>query len=269
MYSIHWDGLVPIVEFPDGYRHRVSNLLATGDSNTKLAKSAGSGWLTRGLSLAPAKLARLMNMCNFASPECIFSCLFKQGQAFGLSSINLARVAKTVMFQLHREWFIERLARELFNAEKLAYRDDLQLCCRLNVFSDYPWETTGLIEQFPDTTFYDYSKDPGRIGWILPNYHVTFSRSEINGDDTMQLLAAAENVAVVFAHPGYGPKQNHHWELPKTWQGFPVINGDLTDLRFTDPRGRKHGRVVGLKLKVATRERHARALAGGFPVLVG
>ena len=34
-------------------------------------------------------------------------------------------------------------------------------------------------------------------------------------------------------------------ELPKTWQGKPVINGDESDLRFLDPKGV----IVGLKAK--------------------
>ena len=39
------------------------------------------------------------------------------------------------------------------------------------------------------------------------------------------------NVAVVFRN-----------QLPKTWKGFEVVNGDDTDLRFLD----KRGVVVGL-----------------------
>jgi hypothetical protein len=34
-------------------------------------------------------------------------------------------------------------------------------------------------------------------------------------------------------------------DVPDTWQGFPVINGDESDLRFLDPAGV----VVGLKAK--------------------
>jgi hypothetical protein len=34
-------------------------------------------------------------------------------------------------------------------------------------------------------------------------------------------------------------------DVPDTWQGFPVINGDESDLRFLDPSGV----IVGLKAK--------------------
>jgi hypothetical protein len=41
------------------------------------------------------------------------------------------------------------------------------------------------------------------------------------------------NVAVVFD------------KLPSTWKGYPVINGDESDLRFLDPKNV----IVGLKAK--------------------
>jgi hypothetical protein len=45
------------------------------------------------------------------------------------------------------------------------------------------------------------------------------------------VLLMGGNVAVVFRN-----------QLPKTWKGFEVVNGDETDLRFLD----KKGVVVGL-----------------------
>jgi hypothetical protein len=45
------------------------------------------------------------------------------------------------------------------------------------------------------------------------------------------VLEMGGNVAVVFRN-----------QLPKTWKGFEVVNGDETDLRFLD----KKGVVVGL-----------------------
>jgi hypothetical protein len=63
------------------------------------------------------------------------------------------------------------------------------------------------------------------------NYHLTFSRSEHNDKKCEMVLAMGGNVAVVFRN-----------QLPKTWKGFQVVNGDDTDLRFLD----KRGVVVGL-----------------------
>jgi len=42
----------------------------------------------------------------------------------------------------------------------------------------------------------------------------------------LRILNKGGNVAVVF-----------RGELPKSYLGFPVVNGDDTDLRFLDPKG--------------------------------
>ena len=49
-----------------------------------------------------------------------------------------------------------------------------------------------------------------------------------------RILMDGGNVAIVFKD-----------ELPATWNGFEVINGDLTDLRYFDPVNV----VIGLKAK--------------------
>jgi hypothetical protein len=51
----------------------------------------------------------------------------------------------------------------------------------------------------------------------------------------LAVLAAGGNVAVVFRSP----------PLPATWNGYPVVDGDQTDLRFLDGTNV----VVGLKAK--------------------
>ena len=63
---------------------------------------------------------------------------------------------------------------------------------------------------------------------------MTFSRSEVNDLDSYRILKDGGNVAVVFKN-----------ELPKYWNGFEVINGDDTDLRYFDPSNV----VIGLKAK--------------------
>ena len=60
---------------------------------------------------------------------------------------------------------------------------------------------------------------------------MTFSRSEHNDSLCDMVLQMGGNVAVVFRN-----------QLPKTWKGFEVVNGDENDLRFLD----KKGVVVGL-----------------------
>ena len=69
----------------------------------------------------------------------------------------------------------------------------------------------------------------------------TFSTYEDNDTDVDNVLASGGNVAVVF-----GVKNVN--ELPTTYKGYKVINGDETDLRFLD----EDNVVVGLKYKLVT-----------------
>lgn len=271
---IEWANNRPVVYLPEGTKLSnkftleagrpltVKNLLTNGDQNTKLAKSnkKQKEFKTFGLSLAPATLAGVGNMCPHASPACKAHCLDGSGMRSVWESIHLGKIAKTIVFNSHRQWFLDRLAIELNNKQKAANKAGHRLAVRLNVLSDYPWETTGIIDAFPNIEFYDYTKSPKRAGQLRPNYWVTFSRSEVNQRATIDTLRAGNNAAVVFAS-SLGRKFT---ELPTTWKGFDVIDGDETDLRFLDRRGV----VVGLKLKTATNAEYEAASATGFPVMV-
>jgi hypothetical protein len=95
------------------------------------------------------------------------------------------------------------------------------------------------MEHFPEVQFYDYTKSLSRMreftGGTLPsNYHLTFSRSESNEVEVDEVLASGGNVAVVF-----------RGKQPETWKGFKVIDGDKSDLRFTDEKNV----IVGLTQK--------------------
>ena len=70
------------------------------------------------------------------------------------------------------------------------------------------------------------------------NYHLTFSRSEINDKEVDAVLGLGGNVAVVFA-----TKKGD--ALPRIYKRRRVIDGDLTDIRFNDPKNV----VVGLRAK--------------------
>jgi hypothetical protein len=82
-------------------------------------------------------------------------------------------------------------------------------------------------------------------GQLPSNYHLTFSRSEINATDVLSVLASGGNVAVVMKICDCRRACKH--EIPEglTYAGYRVVNGDADDLRFLDPAGV----VVGLKAK--------------------
>lgn len=106
-----------------------------------------------------------------------------------------------------------------------------------------------IMARFPDLQFYDYTKNPGRavtnaMGFHPANYHLTFSRSETNERQCLDVLAAGGNVAVVFSTATKSGKRPAE-ALPADWHGYRVVDGDKDDLRFLDPRGV----VVGLRAK--------------------
>ncbi len=108
---------------------------------------------------------------------------------------------------------------------------------RLNGTTDIKWENYSLLDKFPDLQFYNYTKWPPNLRECLPdNYHLTFSHSEAAAslERSKEWFERKVNTAVVF-----------RGELPKTYLNKPVINGDDSDLRFTDPVGV----IVGLKVK--------------------
>lgn len=249
----------------DGLVRSVSTLLADGDANTKLRKSANDEFVTMGLSLAPW-MAGGANVCPHASPGCILSCVGRQGLASVFKDISLARRARTRAFYEHREWFMARLDHELAFYSRKAEKAGKRLAVRLNMYSDLPWEKWGIIDAHPNIEFYDYSKNPNRIGQIRPNYWTTFSRSEANEVLALGQLARGNNVAVAFAdasNPRVGNRAGEQ-SLPSRWHGFDVISGDDTDLRFDDPKG---GFVIGLKLKASTWASREASISSGFAVV--
>ena len=272
-WAVDYSNGFPVVTIPKGFQvskqfitdetiHQpVKTLLSDGDANTKLAKSNkySADYRTYGLSLAPSTQSGF-NTCLFATVDCKDACLDNTGLRAVYRAIHYGKIAKTVLFFQHREWFLNKLHRELSNKVKNGERKGHAVACRLNVLSDIAWEQFGIIDEFPTVQFYDYTKDRRRIGAVRPNYWTTFSRSGRNERSTLSALRKGNNVAIVFAD-SRGPK---YTELPQTYKGFEVINGDQTDLRFTD----KRGVVVGLKLKSASHAEYFQALETPFPVLV-
>jgi hypothetical protein len=248
-------------------------LLSDGDTNTKLRKN-GAGFITGGMSLSPEKSAGIGNTCPHASPGCAEACLDHQGLASVWKTIGESRRAKTVLYYKDRERFLAILRGDIHRYLRRAERQNKRLAIRLNVFSDVAWENHGIPQLFPEVQFYDYTKNPGRAvrkNLILPNYHVTFSRSEVNENLALDALARGCNVSVVFAdrkRPFVG-NRSHLQRLPKTWRGFRVVDGDISDLRFEDPNGRLRGCVVGLRLKAHSYDERDKGTGSGFAVSTG
>ena len=176
-------------------------------NNAKVAKGVKFGYYNLILHLAPSTLSG-KNVCPKASKGCASACLNTAGMGI-FSNVQNARKEKTLRYFNDKVNFENDLNSDILSAIKIA-------------------------EQNPTVQFYDYTKIAKTFEKKLPkNYHLTFSRSETNEKDAIALLKQKHNVAMVFK------------ELPKTYKGFKVINGDENDLRFLD----KKGVIVGLTAK--------------------
>jgi hypothetical protein len=222
-------------------------LLSHGDGNTKLAKSNRlSDFTTYGLSLAPADESGYQT-CSSSTIQCRVFCIFKSGNG-SYPVVVRGRIRKTIMLFEERIRFEQELRADLHAAVRKAKREHKRVAVRLNVFSDLQWESLmpWIFVEFPGIQFYDYTKHYLRMhkflrGELPNNYHLTFSRSEVNERQSIHILFAGGNVAVVFERlTRFDPT------IPESWHGISVLNGDQTDLRFLE---RKQGKIIGLYAK--------------------
>ena len=209
-----------------------------GTSNTKTLKGEALGYQTYIMHLAPSTLSGYQ-VCPMASAGCASACLNLSGMG-RFSNVQAARIAKTKYFFEDRDAFLAQLVKEVESAVKSAARKGLKAVFRLNGTSDIRWENysvvrdgvtyANIMEAFPQQQFYDYTKIPNRRD-LPANYHLTFSRSEVNEMQVLEVMRSGMNVAVVFD------------EIPAKWMGVKVVDGTETDLRFLD----EDFVVVGLK----------------------
>jgi hypothetical protein len=219
-------------------------------SSSKIAKGLKYNEMTYILYLAPAEQSGY-NVCPMSTEECRTACLTESGHNridVKKNNINKARIKKTKLFFEHREFFMGWLVAEIekakYNAEQLGYTFSV----RLNGTSDIEptrFQHNGrvLFELFDDVQFYDYTKVSKRFGLLqfYPNYDLTYSFS---GYNMMQCIELLENkkgrVAMVFEGK----------QLPISFMGYKVIDGDEYDMRYLD----EQGVIVGLKFKKVRNE---------------
>lgn len=209
-------------------------LLTVG--NTKTVKGEALGYMTFIMHLAPSTLSGY-NTCPMASKGCASACLNTAGRG-RFTATQEARIRKTKWFFENRETFMAQLVKDIQAAIRKAARENMTPVFRLNGTSDIRWETVpvygfrNIMEMMPAVQFYDYTKLQNRAN-LPSNYHLTFSRSEENYGQVDMMMGAGYNTAIVFD------------TLPAVHNGYKVIDGTETDLRFLDPKGV----IVGLLAK--------------------
>jgi len=223
-----------------------SSLITEPTANAKLMKS--KGWYNAGISLAQAKLSG-HNMCRASTVQCRRACLGNTGRAEFTPPIIQSRINRTKLFATNPSLFWEILEPELYKVDRKAKKLGLPVAFRPNILSDMDWWRIfpQMFEQFAHWQFYGYTKVRAVVrasiaGKLPANYHVTFSWSENTKlDYVADCLDNGINVAVPFYN-----KETYKKHIPMRWNGWNVVNGDESDLRFNDPKGV----IVGLGVKL-------------------
>lgn len=237
-YDIHSDGVGTMFTKPEAQPKTGKNDLYTLVFMGSPAKSAGVG-----------------NLCPASTAGCRANCL-------GPHSGHAALDDQIPRIRHARTWL---LVQDPADAAVLMTHEICQavarygpIAVRLNGDTDLRWELCApraltLWHTAGVDRLYDYTKfTPALRGPRPPHYHLTYSWSErMTGDEVRWFARHGANVAVPFM-------VNKGRDLPATFYGVPVIDGDLTDDRTTDPQGV----VVGLRVK----GRKARQDRSGFIV---
>jgi hypothetical protein len=255
-------------------QHKISKALFSTTS-AKAVKAEKFGYINAIHYMSPHKIAGVGNLCAAASPGCIDLCLgYHSGQASMVknaddkaskNNVRLSRDIKAKQFMKRRADYMAAMALQIAKQVKTAADSDKRLCVRLNGSTDIMFEgckvtldaaqaakISALVGReiapaiypsiyilFKFVQFAEYTKHFKRMcnylmGTLPSNVSLTFSRSEENEDQCTEILERGGNVAVVF-----------RTDLPDTYLGTTVYDGDKTDLRHTDPANV----VVGLLAK--------------------
>jgi hypothetical protein len=229
---------------------KVKYNLITVNGDAKTVKGLAEDYLTAIIYMSPAREADgVHNLCPFATKGpagCEDACLYHEGRARLFKTVKQARVRRTLFYLRDYDGFCRVVEeRDIPRFLKQAAEEGLTPCFRPNGTTDQPKLAHRLAKRYPRVQFYDYTKIPRPWLRTLPNYHLTFSYSGENLEDCREALDHGINVSVVFQR-----------ELPETWHGYRVVDGDKSDLRFLDPQGV----IVGLKAKGQSKKIEA----GGF-----
>ena len=230
-----------------------ARLLSPGHTNAKTAKNEIKTFI---LYLAPYNQnAAGVNICPNASKGCAAACLWGAGRG-AFTSVQNARINKTNFYIQDKSLFIKKLAGEIIKETAKAKKKGEQIAFRLNGTSDQDFvyllkKYAGLdiADLAPVSIFYDYTKILGKAKKYIdhPNYIITYSRAEDNEAEALEALSLGANVSAVFSD-----------QLPASYKGFKVVDGDVSDLVMLN----NSGVILGLRAK----GKAARLDASGFVI---
>ena len=217
-----------------------ARLLSPGHTNAKTAKNEIKTFI---LYLAPhTQNSTGVNLCPKASKGCALACLYNAGRG-AFNSVQNARINKTNFYINDKSLFIKKLAGEIIKETAKAKNKGEQIAFRLNGTSDQDF--IYLLKKYaglditalsPVAVFYDYTKILGKVKKYINafNYTLTYSRAEDNEAEALEALSLGANVSAVFSD-----------QLPATYKGFKVVDGDTSDLVMLN----NTGVILGLRAK--------------------
>jgi hypothetical protein len=195
-------------------------------SSKKVEKGADK-FNTYVMYLQPADKVATKTLCAMADAAgCKKPCLISSGQ-LGMSVGQNAATKRTVLMLLRHGYFVSSILREIDKAERKALRDNIPALFRLNGTSDLNF--TYIIDQRPQSQFYDYSKNLSHVKRSRPNYDVTFSGSMYSTKSRAALrkaIAQKHRIAMAWN------TKNLKSDLIATDSSFKSF--DDTDLRHLD-----------------------------------
>lgn len=235
-----------------GYARKSAAILTSGAAQYKLSTNVLPSF---GMMLAPERklmgpaladiraafnLSGGINVCPLASKGCALACLSTSGQS-GMPDQQRAQAVRTA--------FLIAYPREsglIIGAElRAAVRRYGAINLRLNTTSDIRWEIIApdMVDVLTDAGVHMYDYTAWSPADRMPSdaYRLTYSakeRAHTSDEYLIGILAGGGNVAMPFT-----TKRGD--ALPTEWNGYRVIDGDLSDERRLDPSGV----VVGLRAK--------------------
>lgn len=221
------------------------------NSSAKAEKNLKYNYQSGTLYLSAANNSGV-NVCPKATTGCSKACLYFTGRNGMktkdeiISRNNAAQFLKTALFFINRNYFMDWLDAEIASLVRNAGTD--QVCVRLNGTSDINITTFKnsngelLVEKYSQIQFYDYTKVPAylEVAKRFPNYDLTFSYGgPENLNETLDAIVKGHRIAAAFE------KRNWGGHFPDTFLGRAIVDGDLNDLTFKQPKNV----IYGLKAK--------------------
>ena len=236
-------------------------------SQTKLDKANGgtTGFVNRGLTLATSReatpfLGSAFDACVGATEACRMACVGSRCGQGRLASSAIARIGRTIALHGATETFWTFYDLEVRREVKRAARKGYRLALRVNVASDHANVAARSASAHPDVKHYDYTAIAANM---RRDDGVRRVYSLKDGAQRRMLakrmLSEGRGLAVVFA-----ASARRKEPLPATWNGAPVIDGDLHDLWFLQAPA-SGPFVVGLRVKGDNGQVQA-AIDAGFAV---